>query len=364
MFDWVPLDYFTDFYYYIILFLLVISILYLLSFKLTEVQNLTTIKILGVLLFLLGTIYMGDRPLSGRYFGDMLSYNSSFLKIQEQGIGAIGKKDRLFFFITYLCTLVMDNKYYFLFMNFLYLLPLIIVSKANFKNGAFYMLLMLMGSFSFWAYGTNGIRNGLATSWFLLVFATDKKWLKIIILFISIKLHSSMMIPTAAFLIAYFYRHPKYIIYAWIACIPISLVAGGPIQSLFAGLMEDDRTSYLTEGNKFGDSFSSTGFRWDFVIYSASAVFAGWYYIFKKKFEEQRYNLIYSTYVIANAFWILVIKANFSNRFAYLSWFMMALVIFYPLLKQYLFQKNHQKVLIYIMLAYFGFTFLMNVIIY
>lgn len=364
MFDWIPLQYYTDNYYYIILFLLVISILYLLSFTLTDYKNVITIKVLGVILFFLGTLYMGFRPINGEYFGDMISYNSSFLKIQEHGIDAIGKKDRLFFFITYLCTLVMDNKYYFLFMNFLYLLPLIIVSKVNFKKGAFYMVLMLMGSFSFWTYGTNGIRNGLATSCFLLVFSTNKKWLQAVILFISIQLHSSMIIPTAAFLVAYFYRNPKHILYGWLVCIPISLIAGEPIQSLFAGLMEDDRTSYLTEGNKFGDSFSSTGFRWDFVIYSASAVFAGWYYIFKKKFEDQRYNLIYSTYVIANAFWILVIKANFSNRFAYLSWFMMALVIFYPLLKQYLFQKNHQKVLIYIMLAYFGFTFLMNVIIY
>lgn len=32
-------------------------------------------------------------------------------------------------------------------------------------------------------------------------------------------------------------------------------------------------------------------------------------------------------------FWVLVIRANFSDRFAYLSWFMYALVMMYPLLE-------------------------------
>ena len=38
-------------------------------------------------------------------------------------------------------------------------------------------------------------------------------------------------------------------------------------------------------------------------------------------------------YLTANAFWILVIRSSFSNRFAYLSWFLMAIIIFYPFFK-------------------------------
>lgn len=364
MFDIIPVASYADVYFFGLLMVVLFSILNLLKYKLTEHRNVMTSQFLTFVLFFFAIFYMGLREINGYYFGDMGTYNSTFLKIQNQGITAIPKHDYLFYYFMYLCTLIMSNKVFFLIIDILYFLPIYIVSSVNFKKGAFYSIFLLVGSFSYWTYGTNGIRNGLATSCFLLVFATQKKWIQGLILFISIQLHSSMLIPTAAFIVAYFYKHPKHILYGWLACIPISLLLGGPIQSLFAGLMEDSRTSYLTEGNKYGDNFSSTGFRWDFLIYSASAVFAGWYYIFKKKFEDQRYNLIFGTYVIANAFWILVIKANFSNRFAYLSWFMMALVIVYPLLKQYLFGKNHQKVIIYIMLAYFGFTFLMNVIIY
>lgn len=363
MFDLIPIESYTDVYYYVLLFIIIIASIYLYKYNLSDRSNTITIQILSVFLFGLAIYYMGTRQISGRYYGDMATYNRTFLKIQEEGQNAIPKKDYFFYYFMYLCTLIMSNKFFFAVCSFLYFLPIYIVSKVNFKKGAFYAILLLIGSFSYWAYGTNGIRNGLATSCFLLVFATNKKWLQGLILFLSIQLHSSMLIPTAAFLVAYFYRNPKHIIYGWLACIPISLVAGNSIQGLFSGLMEDDRTSYLTAGNVNNDQFSSTGFRWDFLIYSASAVFAGWYYIFKKNFEDQRYNLIFGSYVIANAFWILVIKANFSNRFAYLSWFMMALVIVYPLLKNYIF-KNHERNLIYIMIAYYGFTFLMNVIIY
>ena len=70
---------------------------------------------------------------------------------------------------------------------------------------------------------------------------------------------------------------------------------------------------------------------------------------------------LFNIYLFANAFWILVIRANFSNRFAFLSWFLLALVICYPWLKFY-FEKNQHRKLGMIMLAYFGFTYLMNII--
>ncbi|HMQ45454.1 MAG TPA: EpsG family protein, partial [Mariniflexile sp.] len=69
------------------------------------------------------------------------------------------------------------------------------------------------------------------------------------------------------------------------------------------------------------------------------------------------------TYLICNGFWILVIKANYSNRFAYLSWFMMALVIVYPFLKQTFF-KYQYIILGNVILLYFGFTYFMSYIYY
>ena len=86
--------------------------------------------------------------------------------------------------------------------------------------------------------------------------------------------------------------------------------------------------------------------------------FAGWYFIFKKKIEDKFYTHLFGTYMIANAFWILVIRANFSNRFAYLSWFMMGAVIAYPMLKYKMWPDQH-KILTITIFIYFMFTYLL-----
>ena len=107
------------------------------------------------------------------------------------------------------------------------------------------------------------------------------------------------------------------------------------------------------------DQFSQTGFRWDFLIYSASAVYIGWFFIFKKKITDPLYIHIFGVYCITNAFWILVITAAFSNRFAYLSWFLMPVVFAYPMFR-YKIWDNQYKTFSVILLLYFMFTFFCN----
>ncbi len=125
------------------------------------------------------------------------------------------------------------------------------------------------------------------------------------------------------------------------------------------GFGDDRLADYLTpEDANVGNSF-----RWDFLFHSAFAVVAGWYFIYKKKFEDKFYFQLLNTYLICNGFWILVIRADFSNRFAYLSWFMMALVIIYPFLKQNFF-KNQHLLIGKIILVYFAFTYFMSYIYY
>jgi hypothetical protein len=171
-------------------------------------------------------------------------------------------------------------------------------------------------------------------------------------------IHGSMIIPIAAFVLSIYYKNPKHYLLGWFVCIPISLALGGAIESLFASLgFAGKRIEYLTS-TEFAHQFSATGFRWDFLVYSATALFAGYYFIVKKNFNDKVYIQLFNIYVTANAFWVLVIRASFSNRFAYLSWFLMATVIFYPFFKAKLF-KNQQAILANIVLLYFGFTYFM-----
>ena len=106
--------------------------------------------------------------------------------------------------------------------------------------------------------------------------------------------------------------------------------------------------------------FSQTGFRWDFLLYSSMPIIMGWYIIFKRRIKvDFNYILLLGVYIYSNAFWVMVIRASFSNRFAYLSWFIYPLVLAYPLLKFPIWKKKQGLRTGLILLAHFGFTFVM-----
>ena len=361
MFDWIPLQYYSNIYYLFMMIMVIAVCLYTSTTAIGDSKNIQFLRSLRAPTLLFVIFYMGFRPISGQYFGDMSTYARIFNGYAaEMPIGT--KKDLLFHSFTYLSAQIMSVQAYFFVCVLLYVLPLWFAVNKWFKNLSFYAFLLLIVSFSFWAYGTNGIRNGIATSLFLFAISREKWISRLLILFLAINFHKSMYLPSAMYMLVHLYNKPKLFLSFWILCIPLSLLGGSFFQTIFASLFEDDRVSYLTEGNINNDNFSSTGFRWDFLIYSASAVYAGYYYIFKKGFSNKFYNILYSTYLLTNAFWVLVIKANFSNRFAYLSWFMMALVIVFPLLKLNI-MPYQNRVLAYIFLIYFSFTFYMNFIV-
>lgn len=352
--DFIPLNLYTPLYYHLLL-IITLYIFFRLQNEGLKKSNL------GTPLLIFTIFFMGFRPVSGVYFGDMETYNR-FFEHYHSGGAILVSEDLLFHSFMKICSQVMDNNTFFLICAILYTVPLYVVSKKWFKQYWFYPFLMLLGSFSFWAYGTNGIRNGIASSFFLLAISRENKVFQILIFLLAISFHKTMLLPVLGWVIAWFYNVPKAYFYFWLASIPLSLALPGFWQSLFASMVEDDRSVYFTD-NTYAEQFRRTGFRWDFLLYSAMGVYAGWYYIFKKGLNDKTYLQLFNTFLFANAFWILVIRASFSNRFAYLSWFMMALVIIYPWLKYY-FEEKQAKKLGVVILSYYVFTYFMNVFVY
>lgn len=360
MFDFIPIEYYTAIYYYVLAFMVLLTFINSQTEKITSRNNRLFIRNSGSLVLIFTILYMGLRPISGRYFGDMATYAYIF-RSYAAGVVTAFKDDVIFDAFTLLCSKIMSVEAFFFVCLLLYVIPLWSASKKWFGSYRFYGFLALIVSFSFWAYGTNGIRNGIATSIFLYAISREKLVYRALLVVFAIGVHKSLIIPGMAYGLTYLAKNPKHYFYAWIVCIPLSLAAGGFWENLFSGFMADDRTNrYLTESNS-AEIIASTGFRWDFLLYSASAVYAAYFFIFKKKFDDINYNRLVCTYLAANAFWILVIRANFSNRFAYLSWFMMGMVIFYPFLTKIQLRNQH-KVLGMVLVGYFVFTFFMNVI--
>ena len=360
MFDFIPIEYYTSVYYYVIGFILFFTFLNSQTEQITSAKTQIFVKNAGWLLLAFTLLYMGLRPISGQYFGDMATYAYIFRSYQN-GIASAFKDDVIFSAFILFCSKIMSVQVFFFTCLVLYVLPLWRVSKKWFGTYWFYGFLALVISFSFWAYGTNGIRNGIATSFFLYAVSKEKLMYKVLLALLAIGIHKSLIIPGFAYCLTYVAKDPKYYFYGWLVCIPLSLASGGFWEGVFSGIMTDDRTArYLTESNS-AEIVASTGFRWDFLLYSSSAVYAAYFFIIKNKFIDLNYNRLVCTYLAANAFWVLVIRANFSNRFAYLSWFMMGIIIFYPFLSKVQIRNQH-RILGMILVAYFGFTFLMNVI--
>ena len=228
------------------------------------------------------------------------------------------------------------------------------------------MMLCAIGAFSFFSYGVNGIRNGLATSFIVLALAyiggslKDKLWCAIFC-FIAINMHKSTALPMAAMLFSYFYKKPRFMFYIWGSAVIGSILMGERLSGLFMLIGLDGRMEqYLTleDTEETEAAIANAGFRWDFLLYSAMPILLGWYCIFKKNLCDLTYQLLLGTYIYANAVWVILIRLPFSNRFAYLSWFLYGIVLAYPLFKFNLWRNQGRKVQL-IMMAHVTFTFLM-----
>lgn len=365
MIEFVPLKYYNEVYIYFCFFLVLANLLHAYNLSLNDKKNIRFLKASGVILFILICFYLGLRPISGRFFGDMGTY-SVYFNLYSNGAPVNIDKDVIFHYFMKFLSHFMSVHSFFLIIEFLYIFPMFLVSKIYFKSYWFYAFLMFVVSFSFYSYGVNGIRNGVATSLFLWGLCYKNKKIQMAIFFtLSFLFHKSLMLPVLAYLLTMIYNNPKTYLKVWAMAIPFSFLLGSFFTNVFTSLgFGDDRLAgYLSGDPSLADDAIVTGFRWDFLFYSAFPVFAGWYFIIRRKFQDKFYSQLFNTYLICNAFWILVIRANFSNRFAYLSWFMMALIIIYPLLKQNLFNKQ-QIMISKVLTVYFLFTYIMFVFYY
>jgi hypothetical protein len=270
--------------------------------------------------------------------------------------------------LTYYCSQNVSLSTYFAIICAGYFGFAFIACKKLTPNNVLVTFLFFLGAFSTSSYAVNGIRNGLACSVALAAIAflaTSRKTLPLAIALsiAAVGIHKSTMLPIAAlFTSAYFIKSFKTAYYLWIASIFISLVAGGTVTSFFAGLGFDDRFSHYAIGHMDTERFLHRGFRWDFLIYSMMPIVLGYYTVIKRNIYDRTYLILLNTYTLANAFWVMIIRANYSNRFAYLSWFMYPIVLAYPLLKLNIWGPEQGKRLAQIMLAQVAFTWIMGLI--
>ena len=304
-------------------------------------------------------------------FGDMWLYSYDYWRIVPEYTSIDFHKEWLWENMRAFCKLSgMTNNEYFLLIEFIYIGSMFVCSFILMRKNLWIAMLFFLIAFSTFSFGTNGIRNGLSCSIMLVAISLlpsegIKRFFSIIIMFMAVGIHRTAFLPSiAAIASLYIIKDTKWAIRFWIASIGLSLVAGSAVTQFFTSIGFDDRMSqYSIDASQSSDTFSHTGFRWDFLLYSAFPVVMIWYVTRYRKFTDKMFTIVANTYLLCNAFWILVIRSSFSNRFAYLSWFVYPVVIAFPVLRMNLWKDQDRRTAIMLFL-YSGFTFFMYFIYY
>lgn len=366
MIDFIPLYNYTHYFDVTILIMILIAVWQCHTGNILR-NNIVNINAMwGVIFTVLLILYMGLRPVSS-FFGDTVNYAHGFYEAANspEPFQWNWDKEWLFYNLIQWFAKNSDIHSFFLLCASLYIGSLWLAMVRIFKNYYYIPLLIVFSMFTFWSYGVNGVRNGLGASIFILAMSyVNKPAIMIGIGILACGFHKSIYLMMAASGLAWFFKNSYYYLAGWIACVGISYVAGFRIQNLLAGIGfgDDDRFSeYLTGSNMVGEIVQmSMVFRWDFLAYSAIGVAVGYYFIFRRNFKDEYYHWIYNTFLVTNAFWVLIIRAAYSNRFAQISWFIMPIVLIYPFLKQR-FWTNHEKMMGFAILLFYAFTFYSNI---
>lgn len=327
-----------------------------------SIQIQKTNFLFPLIISLIFVFWIGDRPISG-VFGDTVHYATSYVLMGTEGSAHFDLNSEWIWYLIMLTSKKMGlNVHAFLtIIEAGYILSAFWAVKRFMPTNPMLGMLFVFSSLMFFSFATNGLRNGLACHITLLAmsfFLDDKYIIGTTLCLIAFGIHRSTILPIAGMFAGRFLLTDlKVALYIWVFSIFISLALGDSIINYFSSFGFDDRmNSYNT--SEYASLFSHTGFRWDFLLYSAMPILIGWYVCVKKKIKDDWYKVVCITYTLCNAFWIMVIGAAFSNRFAYLSWFMYPIIIAYPLVNLPIWEDQDKKMGI-ILLLYSGFNLFM-----
>lgn len=266
-----------------------------------------------------------------------------------------------------------EVNFWFIIVAAIYIIPVILGIHKLLPGYEYLMFLFWICSFGFYSGGVNGIRNANAISIFFLGFICislyRNKNIKTLILgcllcLISYLFHHSVIILIISFIASLFWvKNTKFALLIWTFAIITSLFLGNTMAIIAVGLgFEERASSYLGNGsntNAMTQVFAYIGFRWDFLLFSSMPIIFGYYVTIYKRIKDRFYQILLNTYILANSVWIIFMYAEYTNRFAALSWFLFPFVLCYPMIKFEIFPNNRNLItcLMLLGMVVFGLLF-------
>lgn len=315
--------------------------------------------------FIVAVLFIGSRPISS-VFTDMGTYTMIYNNAAITGESLF--PDWAFSWLIVSMSSYFSVEAFFFVCAVLYILPITELRRVH-GRWAFGAGLACLGSFSFFAYGVNTVRHGIAASLLIAAFANhNRRWLLYGLMALSFGMHKSMLAPIAAFVLAGFINTPWLIWAAWLVALTVSLTIGQALSNYVTSIgffsSEDKLVGYA-----LGVGQDKGGFRWDFILYSIVPVVITFILAGAEVRRDKLYRHLLTTYLLTNSFWLCVIYAAYSDRFAYLSWFLMPWLITYPFLprKEQIIKGAPEYRLGWlasVLLAHYAFTYFMKMVYY
>lgn len=340
--------------------------LYIMSVSNNKLLRGTNNNVIPFFIVILVTLYIGTRPIW--CYADTHLYTQIFNLVQtgEWKMVKGFADDPFFLTVEYICLELTSASGWLLVIAIFYVVGMAIASYRWMPRHFFLALIFCFTAFSFWGYATNGIRHGMATSIALIGLSFFGKTrihtiIGFCLLALGMATHKSIAVVIVAAIATMFLKKTNTNLSVWLFCIILSLLFQDYFKGLFIWLSDDDRIAHYMNLEIEQSLFSRVGFRWDFILYSAVPILLGWYTIVKKGIADKTYQFLLHTYIFANAFWVLINTAAYSNRFAYISWFMYPILLVYPLVKFNIF-KRQGLVTGLILIANISFTCIMELL--
>lgn len=359
----IPAEYYQNIY----LFIVTLMTFYTMSQynrlgkQIGEKKSTQTIAFI-LLLFLIW--FIGTRPLSGTYFIDMANYHQNYEMLSGERFWFDWTANNIIWdnFFIWMASENVSFETWIIIVAITYFTLMFIACRKLFGRDMLLSFVVYLGAFSTFSYGTNGMKAGVAASLFLVAIAyKEKLWVSILIALLTYGIHHSMTLVIASYFVVLFVKNPKYYFWGWIVCLIIAALHISFFQILFARFADDSGAGYLL-AEENGENYIM-GFRPDFILYSSVPVYLGYSLINKYKFHSDTYSFLLRLYILTNAIWMLCMYASYTNRIAYLSWFMYPIVLLYPFISS---EKNpiHGKYFRWVVYGHLGFTLFMTFIYY
>lgn len=316
----------------------------------------------GWIITIILVLFIGLRPISSA-FSDTVQYAQTYQYFQNQPFAFDWNVDNKIFDNLFIgcSSFGIPISVFFTIIAFFYFFGIFQACKKIFPNAPMLSYVVYLGAFSTFSYGTNGIKAGAAASIFLVALSyKDNLKVCIPLLWVSLGFHHSMLVPIVAFVVAYFFKKPKWYLYGWLFCLLLAAAHITYFQSLFSGFTDEHGARYLVAGGK---DAAVSGFRPDFILYSAIPIFIGYYLITKRYIQSEYYNFLWCTYTLTNCVFLLCTYGTFINRIAYLSWLMYPFILLYPFVNAY-WSNRQSRYLRYVVYGHLGFTLFMDFIYY